>query len=215
MKTISTARIGSAAMLAIVLGGLTACADATSTARPDSDLPPSAAAAGADRAASGTAADADWNAADARVERQLAELRRATAAFHRPEQGEAADYTVLVTHPTSGAACLEDAELGGMGRHLLNPALIDDEVLVPSPEALIYEPDQNGELRLVGVEYVIPFDIRGTNEAPPTLFGQEFKQNFTFNLWALHVWPWKHNPSGMFADWNPSVSCEHDAHVGG
>ncbi len=215
MKTISTARIGSAAMLAIVLGGLTACGDATSTARPDSDLTPNAADAGADRAGSGTAADADWNAADALVERQLAELRRATAAFHRAEQAEAAGHTVLVTHPTTGAACLEDARLGGMGRHLLDPALIDDEVLVPSPEALIYEPDQNGELRLVGVEYVIPFDIRGTDETPPMLFGQEFKQNFTFNLWALHVWPWKHNPSGMFADWNPSVSCEHDAHVEG
>lgn len=215
MKTISRTRIGSAAIVAMTLGTLAACDDATSMARPDTEVDPNAAVVGGDRAGGGTAADADWTAADQLVQRQLAELRRATAGFHRPEQGETAGYAVLVTHPTSGAACLEDAELGGMGRHLLNPSLIDDEVLVPSPEALIYEPDQNGELRLVGVEYVIPFDIRGTDEAPPMLFGQEFKQNFTFNLWALHVWPWKHNPSGMFADWNPSVSCEHDAHVGG
>lgn len=215
MKTISRTRLGGAAIVATTLGALAACGDATSMARPDTEVDPSAAAVRADRAGGGSAPDADWTAADARVERQLADLRRATAPFHRPEQGEAAGYTVLVTHPVSGAACLEDATLGGMGRHLLNPELIDDDVLVLSPEALIYEPDQNGELRLVGVEYVIPFAIHGTDAEPPVLFGQEFKQNTTFDLWALHVWPWKHNPSGMFADWNPSVSCQHDAHVEG
>jgi hypothetical protein len=25
----------------------------------------------------------------------------------------------------------------------------------------------------------------------------------------LHVWVWKHNPSGMFEDWNPTVNCDH------
>jgi len=23
----------------------------------------------------------------------------------------------------------------------------------------------------------------------------------------LHVWLWKHNPAGMFAEWNPGLSC--------
>jgi hypothetical protein len=23
----------------------------------------------------------------------------------------------------------------------------------------------------------------------------------------LHVWVWDHNPSGMFTQWNPTVSC--------
>ena len=27
-------------------------------------------------------------------------------------------------------------------------------------------------------------------------------------FYELHVWAWKHNPSGMFADWNPTVSCD-------
>jgi len=22
-----------------------------------------------------------------------------------------------------------------------------------------------------------------------------------------HAWVWKHNPAGMFADWNPEVTC--------
>ena len=30
---------------------------------------------------------------------------------------------------------------------------------------------------------------------------------------ALHVWLWKDNPSGLYADWNPAVSCQHAASV--
>jgi hypothetical protein len=26
-------------------------------------------------------------------------------------------------------------------------------------------------------------------------------------FYALHVWAWKENPNGTFADWNPKVSC--------
>lgn len=144
------------------------------------------------------------------VQRQLAELRRATARFHRASEAAAAGHSVLVTHPATGDACLEDPVLGGMGRHMLDPSLVDGQVEVSAPEVVIYEPSPGGTLRLVAVEYVIPFDIRGADEAPPVLFGQEFKQNHTFGLWALHAWPWKHNPSGMFADWNPTVSCAHD-----
>lgn len=147
------------------------------------------------------------------VRRDLAELRRGTAPFHRLSDAQDAGYSVLVTHPVSGAACLSDPVLGGMGRHFLDPSLVDDEVLVDAPEAMIYEPGPDGQLRLVGVEYVIPFAIRGMDEEPPVLFGQEFEQNHTFGLWALHAWAWKNNPEGMFAAWNPRVSCEHDGAV--
>jgi hypothetical protein len=61
-------------------------------------------------------------------------------------------------------------------------------------------------LRLVGVEYVVPFGA-WTAPEPPVLFGQHFHRNETFGLWALHVWVWQHNPSGLFADWNPRVTC--------
>lgn len=143
----------------------------------------------------------------------LALLRRATARFHQVEEAEAAGYTVLVTHPVTGATCLSDPTEGGMGRHLLNPGLVDDGVSVAEPEVVIYEPQSNGRLRLVGFEYVIPFSIRGPDEAPPTLFGQEFLHNTTFELWMLHVYAWKHNPNGMFATWNPDITCEHDGAV--
>jgi hypothetical protein len=26
-------------------------------------------------------------------------------------------------------------------------------------------------------------------------------------FYELHAWVWKHNPSGMFNDWNPLVTC--------
>ena len=28
-------------------------------------------------------------------------------------------------------------------------------------------------------------------------------------FWALHIWIWKYNPSGLFAPYNPHVSCEN------
>ena len=44
---------------------------------------------------------------------------------------------------------------------------------------------------------------------PPVLFGQHFHLNPVAGIWALHVWLWKHNPSGMFDDWNPNVTCDY------
>jgi hypothetical protein len=31
--------------------------------------------------------------------------------------------------------------------------------------------------------------------------------NAEFGLWVLHAWAQKPNPSGVFADWNPTVAC--------
>jgi hypothetical protein len=52
---------------------------------------------------------------------------------------------------------------------------------------------------------------RSHSAAPPRLFGQDFKVNAAFGIWALHAWVWKDNPSDIFADWNPVVTCAHDA----
>lgn len=139
---------------------------------------------------------------------QLEELRNATESFQEIQSAREAGYEVLVTHPTSGARCLSHAELGDMGFHYLSPDLVDDAVTGSSPEVLIYEPQADGSLELAGVEYVIPFAIRGDDESPPILFGREFRRNYTFDLWALHAWPWRDNPSGVFSDWNPAVSCD-------
>lgn len=144
------------------------------------------------------------------VNARLAELRGATESFKRFEDANTAGYDVLVAHPTNGQVCFRHDQLGAMGVHYLNAALVDDVVSVTAPEVLIYEPRSDGSLELVGAEYVIPFTLHGDDQAPPILFGQEFRRNDTFGLWTLHAYAWKPNPNGTFADWNPNVSCQHE-----
>jgi hypothetical protein len=139
--------------------------------------------------------------------RELALLRRVTAPYHDLAVADDAGFEVLVAHPVTGAECLSDPEAGGMGYHYLNPEHVGPEVKVDEPQVIMYEDGPDGRKHMVGVEYIIPFDIRPDDAAPPELFGQAFMRNYTFNVWALHVWVWKNNPSGMFADWNPRVSC--------
>lgn len=199
-----------AALAVVLLGLLVACGDSGAPVAPDPDH---AAVEVTDRARSARPAIAA-GPGNADVARDLAALRRATSRFHRPEAAAEAGYTALVTHPTSGDACLADPTEGGMGRHMLNPGLYGDTtVVVTEPEVLIYEPMRNGKLRLVGVEYIINWDNHGPDEPAPTLFGREFLPNPTFNLWMLHVYTWKHNPDGMFATWNPAITCKHDGEV--
>jgi hypothetical protein len=135
------------------------------------------------------------------IEKQLAELRRLTAPFQRFESAAAAGWGTRITE------CFSDPARGGMGYHYGNTALIDGTVDALKPELLLYEPQQNGELRLVAVEYVVPFTAWTATE-PPKLYEQSFHRNETFGLWVLHVWHVRHNPSGMFMDWNPRVGCE-------
>jgi hypothetical protein len=74
------------------------------------------------------------------------------------------------------------------------------------PELVMYEPQQGGGQQLVGVEYIVPFD-QWSQPNPPTVLGQMLHRNEALSLWVLHVWLWRENPSGLYADWNPNVSC--------
>ncbi|HKV51258.1 MAG TPA: hypothetical protein VJO52_08675 [Gemmatimonadaceae bacterium] len=141
-------------------------------------------------------------------QQDIAALKQAIQPLETVAAAQQAGYTVVVADPADGHTCLADPTLGAMGVHYLNTTLVDDTVIVTRPEALIYEPQQSGPPTFVGVEYVIPFAIHGEDQAPPTLFGQQFMKNDTFQLWGLHVWVGRHNPSGEFAMWNPGVSCE-------
>ena len=143
----------------------------------------------------------------ASLRRDLATLRRVTAPFHNFNNAVAAGWSTKITD------CMTDPAAGGMGFHYGNTDLINGTVSVDKPELLLYEPDKNGRLRLVAVEYIIPYSIHGRGQEPPVLFGQQFKQNDTFQLWGLHAWVWKENPSGIFASWNPRVSCKYAAAV--
>jgi hypothetical protein len=143
------------------------------------------------------------------VNKELAALRNATAAFHNFATASNAGWSAQIT------PCMTDpAGAGGMGFHYGNPALIDGTARVEEPELLLYEPDRSGRLRLVAVEYIIPYTEHSRDATAPELFGgRKFKQNDTFQLWGLHAWVWNDNPSGMFADWNPRVTCEHTSSV--
>ncbi|MDF2773023.1 MAG: hypothetical protein K0S86_2518 [Geminicoccaceae bacterium] len=137
------------------------------------------------------------------INADLATLRRVTAPFHRFDAASAAGWSARIT------SCMTDPALGGMGYHYGNGGLIDGSVRVDEPELLLYEPEKNGQLRLVAVEYIIPYTFHPRSGEPPVLFGQQFKQNDTFQLWGLHAWVWEENPSGMFASWNPRVTCDN------
>jgi hypothetical protein len=111
--------------------------------------------------------------------------------------------------------CAHEPLAGSMGIHFVNAARVGDGVIDPHrPEAVIYEPQANNKLALVGVEYVVfqaAWDAKHSKK--PSLFGQDFmpvpKPN-RFGLdpfYALHVWAWKTNPTGNFAQWNPKVLC--------
>lgn len=159
---------------------------------------------------------------------QLAAVRRATAAFHDIDKAIAAGYVSPV-----GGHCDETAA-GAMGVHSSNPLLLQNPALDPEqPEVLLYLPTGGGNYRLVGVEYFQAVLLRNTvtNEvapwfAPtpwpanyvvvnpaPSLFGQTFQGPMAGHVpgmpwhYDLHVWAWAPNPSGTFAQWNPSLSC--------
>jgi hypothetical protein len=142
----------------------------------------------------------------AAVNQDLATVRQVTASFHNFDKATAAGWSAQIT------PCMESAE-GGMGFHYGNVALIDGTARVDQPELLLYEPESNGQLRLVAVEYIIPYTFHSRDAAPPVLFGQQFQQVDAFQLWGLHAWVWKNNPSGTFANWNPRVTCANTSAV--
>jgi hypothetical protein len=139
------------------------------------------------------------------LQRRIAALREATARFHRLEVAIQEGYAPF-------GPCFSDPA-GGMGFHYANAELMEDPAVDPlHPELLLYEEQEDGSVRLVGVEY-LTFQAawhEAGNRGLPKLFDQRFHLNTTLldePFYLLHVWPWKHNPSGRFMDWNPRVSC--------
>jgi hypothetical protein len=144
----------------------------------------------------------------ASVRSDLALLRRVTAKFHEFDEASEAGWSAQIT------PCMTDpGGAGGMGFHYGNVGLINGSASVDKPQLLLYEPEKNGRLRLVAVEYIIPYTFVPRSAEPPVLFNQKFAQVDAFQLWGLHAWVWKENPSGMFASWNPTVNCAHTNQV--
>lgn len=150
----------------------------------------------------------DETALDDEVRQLIDDVRGATADFRDVSVAEAAGYSIFQD-------CFKDEAIGGMGQHYVNGELAGDDALDPlKPEALVYEPREDGSLILVAMEYLVfqsVWDPDNTGREAPTLLGQEFhlKTNIpdTPPVWALHIWLWTHNPEGLFADYNPIVFC--------
>jgi hypothetical protein len=136
----------------------------------------------------------------------------ATAGFQDVATAEAAGYASSLD--TLG--CFTDPERGGMGLHYINQRLMDDQVDLTKPEALVYELDANGDITgLVAHENIVPIDAWKLT-TPPQLFGMDFHQHPTLPLWVLHAWLWKDNPAGVLQDWNPAVrQCPPDTPIFG
>ena len=132
---------------------------------------------------------------------EVATLREALAPYTSLKLAKDAGYNVAITD------CMSNGDEGAMGIHFGNGALIDGTADPLHPEVLIYEPGTNGEMSLVGVEFIIPLTVLPKTAPAPVLFGQKFVVNDVFGVWALHVWTHRANPSGLFAQWNPRVHC--------
>ena len=128
------------------------------------------------------------------------------------------------------------AELGAMGVHYFRPDLLG--ITAPpnprvngngihldflKPSILIYEPQVNGSLELVAVEnlaFAAAWKAAG-NATPPRFHGVPY--DYMINdprtkpdeahmfepHYDRHVWIYRDNPNGMFAPFNPKVSCAH------
>jgi len=131
------------------------------------------------------------------------------------------------------SACEAHPTLGAMGHHYVKPSLLGLTAPVGGrvngtgtytgvnpPPILLYIPDGNGGLRLAGIELLVfaaawdaanshppmyrgrPFNYMADNPATPQDEAHGFMPHYD-----LHIWLFDHNPSGLYAQWNPALSC--------
>lgn len=140
-------------------------------------------------------------------------------------------------HCISAAAEGLPAELGGMGIHYIHPGRLGITAGEPrvdgngthtdftEPAVLLYEPQADGSLELVGIEnlvWIAAWEAAG-NTAGPSFRGKtwdrmaddpataEDEAHGFMPHYDQHVWIYRENPSGELMPFNPNVSCEHHA----
>lgn len=118
------------------------------------------------------------------------------------------DVAAAVAEGYGPIPCASGHQGGSMGIHYVNGGYLKDGVIdIARPEAVMYEPMPDGKLKLIAVEYI-------AFKGPASLEGHLFNFNSAPNrygldpFYELHVWAWKGNPAGTFADMNPDVSCD-------
>jgi hypothetical protein len=133
------------------------------------------------------------------------------------------------------------AKLGAMGIHFFRPDLLG--ITAPpnprvdgngthtdftKPGILIYEPQADGSLELVAVENLVfqkSWHAAG-NAKPPTFQGVEYdtmqddpatrvdEAHLFEPHYDRHVWIYRDNPNGVFAQFNPDVNCKDHVQAG-
>ena len=139
---------------------------------------------------------------DPQVEGLVADLRAATSRFQVLDSAVSAGYQKDV------ARCFVMQDHGAMGYHHVNRSYVDSLLDPQHPEILLYERAPDSTYRLTAIEFIVPYGIwPAASDSIPTVRGQRLRRVDEVNVWGLHVWLWKENPAGLFADWNPTVSC--------
>ena len=130
----------------------------------------------------------------------IATLRSATGRYHNIELAKKDGFVLL-------HECENRPGEGPVGAVYVNiERLLDGKIDPTSPDALIYEPQPDGGLQLVGAEFAVPYAL-WTQTEPPKFLGATFQHEDEFGVFALHAWVWRQNPEGLFAETNPNVSC--------
>lgn len=167
----------------------------------------------------------------------LAEVRQATERFQDVNVALAEGYVRDPADLCDTAEMMgRPARLGAMGIHYFRPDLLGITA-PPSPRVngngthtdflqpgiLIYEPQADGSLELVAVENLVFAESwrAAGNPEPPTFHGVRYDtmsddaatpvdeaHNFEPHF-DRHVWIYRDNPNGVFAPFNPEVTCEH------
>ena len=169
------------------------------------------------------------------AEPSLAQVRAATARYQNVAVALAEGYVRDPANMCDTADMMgRPAALGAMGIHFFRPDLLG--ITAPPnprvggtgthtdfnrPAILIYEPQADGSLQLVAVENLVfarAWHSAG-NQAPPSYQGVTYDSMSDDPATAIdeahnfephydrHVWLYRDNPNGMFAQFNPNVSC--------
>jgi len=171
------------------------------------------------------------------VEPDLAAVRSATERFRDVKVALAEGYIADPMNVCDTADMMgRPKELGAMGIHYFRPDLLGISA-PPSPRVdgngthtdflkpgiLIYEPQADGSLELVAVENLVFAKAwhEAGNQRPPSFHGVEYDTMSDDPATAIdeahmfephydrHVWLYRENPNGVFAQFNPTVSCAH------
>jgi hypothetical protein len=169
------------------------------------------------------------------IEPDLAAVRSATERFRDVKVALAEGFIADPMNVCDTADMMgRPKDLGAMGIHYFRPDLLG--ITAPpnprvdgtgthtdfnQPAILIYEPQADGSLVLVAVENLVfakAWHAAG-NERPPSFHGVEYdsmKDDPTTAIdeahmfephYDRHVWLYRENPNGVFAQFNPMVSC--------